>query len=585
MRNMLAILLLTALAATTTASTDPSPYDWSLSYTLEVVNPMRKLIEVKAQYTFPAKTAEVTFQLDDEDNHYTEGYRKHLRAFALKDSEGSSVELIVDTLGLYRASNLQGTYSAQYVIVMDHITRSQSMLGPDDTPILWGHTAVFPGASVVVYPWDAAGSRIGNIELSFTLPTYGTCLAPYEKIDENRYKVPDLGLLKSEFWAIGDLESFVYDKNGDSITWCISRDGLHFSADDIRPKIESIFDFYTNLFGSLPSHRISISIIPTPSTARVSGFKSFGSVGMNSMNCLIDEKVRPDALGSQMGLIAYNALSFWIPRRFGPASVAELDWFTTATLNYMQLKTMLRLGFIDDMEFLAKLARAYNTYEEQRNRRGLSLAALLTLPNSGDRSVYGFMVCSMLDLILHTNTHGQRGLEDVLQVLNERYGGATGYTGEDLYGVFAEMGIPEIDSLIDEHVRGTARIDLGELLTPYGLRVSHEPSSSPEIGLRLRGEDDLTVEWVDAAGAAKKAGIEFGDILSEVRGFKMGDASDLPRLLTKLRPGDKIDAVYIRNGEKHKTEIELGSRMLYRISRMPLAPAEARELWANYREP
>jgi len=300
---------------------------------------------------------------------------------------------------------------------------------------------------------------------------------------------------------------------------------------------------------------------------------------------LIDEKVSPRELGSQMGLIAYNALSFWTPSHFRPVSRVKLDWFTTAALNYMQLKSMLHLGFIDEEEFLGKLARTYNTYRENLKRKGLSLSVMMTLPNSPDRSVYGLMVCVMFDFLLHSGTDGEQSFENVLQKLNEEYGDATGYTEEDLYRVFRDAGLPEIDDLIDKHVTAAGLVSLEELLEPYGMIVRREQSGIPEIGLRLRGKKDLMIEWVDNEGAAKKAGLEFGDILSEVRGFKMSDASDLQKLISNLRPGSEVDVVYVRNGEKQSAEILLGSRMLYRIGPEATASDAEKNLWAKFLQP
>jgi predicted metalloprotease with PDZ domain len=586
MSKIFTVLLMTFCAAGLVyASDDVGPYDWKINYKFELVNPARKLIQVEAEYTFPSMTDEVVLQMDDEDNHYTEGYRRHLRAFQLKDSEGNNVEFITDTTGLYRATGLKGTYTASYIVVLDHISKAQSKLGPDDTPIMWGRLAVFPGASVVIFPWDVGRSRIGSIEVSFKLPEGASFLTPYEKIGENRYSVPSIALLKSEFWAVGAFDSFVYEKGGDSVICSVSREGPGFQIDDIRPKVDSIFDYFTNLLGALPAHKISMSVIATPSSQKTPGFHSFGSVGQRSFSCLIDEKVSPAELGSQMGLVAYNALSFWTPGHFRPVSRVKLDWFTTAALNYMQLKSMLHLGFIDEAEFLGNLARTYNTYREDLKRKGLSLSVMMTLPNSPDRSVYGLIVCVMFDFLLHSRTDGEQSLENVLRTLNEMYGGTTGYTEEDLYRVFRDAGLADIDDLISKHVTTAGLVDLEELLKPYGLIVRREKSGTPDIGLRLRGDKDLTIEWVDGEGAAKEAGLEFGDILSEVRGFKMSDASDLPKLISKLRPGSEVDVVYVRDGEKKSATIVLGSRMLYRIAPKANASDAEKNLWAKFLQP
>lgn len=585
MRNVSKILLLITISiASAFSSGQAGPNDWQLSYEFELVNPTRKLIEVQAEFTFPVRTGDVVFQMDDEDQHYTEGYRRHLKVFALVDSDSNRVDFTTDTIGVYRASGLKGTYRASYTVTLGHIDQ-QSKLGPDDTPLLWGNLAVFPGASVVVYPRDAGGSRVGNIEIAFKKPAGAVFVTPYEKIGDSRYRVPDISLLKSEFWFLGDFETFEIETGGDTLICGIAREGLRFGIDDIRPKIESIADYYVSMFGSLPSNRVSMSIMFTPTSARASGFHSFATVGTRSINCLIDEKVRASDLDSQMGLLAYNFLSFWTPGQYRPAAADRLDWFTVASLNYMQVKTLLKLGFISDEEFFERIARAYNTYDHQLGRKGLSLTALSMLPASDERSVYGFMVCVMLDMTLNQTTDGEKGLEDVMQYLSNEYGGGSEYDKEGLYYAFSAAGLTNVRSLVDKHVEAPTRIDLGALLKDYGFAVSKKGTGAPDIGMLLRGSNDLTVDWVRADGAAKKAGIEFGDVLSEMRGFKLNKASDLGELISNMKPGDKVNTVFIRNGDEHEVTIELGERSAYQIEPAATVTGAKKAFWNKFKTP
>ncbi|MBU1319578.1 MAG: PDZ domain-containing protein [candidate division Zixibacteria bacterium] len=582
MRKYLTILLLFIIAAASVPEVVAGPYDWSLSYTFKVANPLRKIIEIEAEYTFPSTADEVTFQLDDFDSHYTRGYREHIRVFNLTDSKGDKVEVASDSPGAYRASGLKGTYKAHYNVVMDHYL-SQSELGIEDTPLLWGPVAVFPGASVIVYPKDLGGSRIGSIDVRFVGNDEEVFVVPYEKVGRNHYRVESLALLKSEFWSIGLFDEYVYEKNGDSLIYCIVKEGISYDPDSLKSRIDLILDFYTQMFGSLPVHRLSMSVIFTPTSAKTRGMNSFGAVGFQSFNCLLDEKVADKDLDSQMGLISYNLMSFWTPGRFRPDNSSQLDWFTTGVMNYSQLKTMLRLGFIDDNEFMDRLSRTYSAYRDQLDRRGLSLNALLKLANSNDRTVYEFMICAMLDLSLIAETGGEASLDDVLVSLYHTFRGTAGYSEADLHGLFRELGLTEVDSLMGRHFREAYPIELKELLRAFGYTSTLASAGQVDIGLRLTGPDNLSVDWVDPKGAAKKAGIQPGDILSQVRGFKIDKASDLPKLISNLDAGSKIEVTYIRNGKERDTEITLARRMIQRISPIQPLSSSAKSLWEKYK--
>jgi predicted metalloprotease with PDZ domain len=326
-----------------------------------------------------------------------------------------------------------------------------------------------------------------------------------------------------------------------------------------------------------------MSIFGTPNSGETAGFNSFGAVGKRSFNCLLDEQVGTDKLGLQMGLIAYNLLSFWTPGYFRPATTGTLDWFTTALLNYYQLKTMLTLGFTDDSEYLSNLSKAYNTYVDALSRRGLAMNALLQLPNSNERSMYGFMLAATFDMLLVANTSGERSLDDLMLSLYSSYGGREGYLENELYGILRDLGLPEIQTLIDNHFKQAKPIDFSKALAPYGLSLDQMSGEGIDIGFRVKGGGDLSVEWVEPGGPAQLAGIVFGDQISEVRGFKASKASDIPKVLTGLKPGDDVDITVLRNGAKKSMSLKLSNLKYYLIKPMPNASESARVLWAKYK--
>lgn len=578
-RLFLPILLLLITAGGTVYA---AKYDWRISYEFEVVNPQRHLIEARVEYVFPATTDEVTFMMRDEDNHYTEGYRQYLRSFEMTGPDGEPVELEEDTLGVYRASGLKGTYNANYFIVMEHFSQP-SELGIDDTPLLWGSIANFPGAAVCIYPTDAGGSTIGNIEVSFKLPEYGEFLTPYEKIGPATYRVPSIRDLQIEWWLAGNFNSFTLDYDGDTVVCGVSRERFNFEPSDLVTLLDSVIEYHVELFDSLPSHRMMVAVVPTPTTSDKSGLHSFGAVSARSFNCLLDEKLTPEQLGSQMGLFTYNLLTFWMPSKFHPNPGDGLDWFTTGLLNYLQLKSMFKLGFIDEQEFLAKLSRAYNGYVEQLKRKGISLQTMLTLPNSPDRSIYEFAVVAMIDFLIHSRSGGEHEIEDALTVLHERFTGTMGYSSEDLYSVLDSLGSPGTEQIFRSYVKAANPIEFDQVIKPYGLTLNQEPSGSPNLGFTLGGPDDLTVEYVDPNGPARKAGLKFGDVVTEMRGFRLSSSRDIPKLISRLGPGDEVSIAFMRGEKEIEAEIELGNLRVYKIGVKIDQTAQERALWEQYK--
>ncbi|NBC81931.1 MAG: Do family serine endopeptidase [Bacteroidetes bacterium] len=58
------------------------------------------------------------------------------------------------------------------------------------------------------------------------------------------------------------------------------------------------------------------------------------------------------------------------------------------------------------------------------------------------------------------------------------------------------------------------------------------------------------VEGLREGGAAKKAGIEEGDIITQINDSKVNSSAELQEEISKYRPGDEVKVTVIRNGKK-----------------------------------
>jgi serine protease Do len=66
------------------------------------------------------------------------------------------------------------------------------------------------------------------------------------------------------------------------------------------------------------------------------------------------------------------------------------------------------------------------------------------------------------------------------------------------------------------------------------------------------------VAKVQFDGAAAKAGIQAGDIITAINGVKISNSLELTHQLFKHKPKDKIEVTYFRNGETKTVEVILG---------------------------
>ncbi len=89
----------------------------------------------------------------------------------------------------------------------------------------------------------------------------------------------------------------------------------------------------------------------------------------------------------------------------------------------------------------------------------------------------------------------------------------------------------------------------------FNLKIDSSEAKRPNIGVVLN--DEMRVTNVIKDGAAEAAGIEKGDVLTNLDGVFIEDYDHLKDLLSKKRVGDKVTLSYLRERKEMKTSLTL----------------------------
>ncbi|MFI5236181.1 MAG: PDZ domain-containing protein, partial [Gemmatimonadales bacterium] len=206
-------------------------------------------------------------------------------------------------------------------------------------------------------------------------------------------------------------------------------------------------------------------------------------------------------------------------------------------------------------------AEGYARYSAER----VSRAANVDGPgNLGDYQLsthlQGELIGAMLDLVIRDASHGHRTLDDLMRGMNERFSGATGFTGADVERVAAEVCHCGVKGFFDGWVRGKGPVRFDHYLRLIGLapKVIWAPARS-DSGAVI---PDLRIWAWAAPGHASpslilqtpnsvwgKAGLHTGDRVVGWNGAPIRDLDDFRAAIRRVQLNDTV-RVTVRRDEK-----------------------------------
>jgi len=217
----------------------------------------------------------------------------------------------------------------------------------------------------------------------------------------------------------------------------------------------------------------------------------------------------------------------------------------------------------------------------------------------GDDSVsthlQGNLLGTMLDLMIHEATRGQRSLADVMRTLSDRFTPQRGITGRDIERAVHEVCACDAHSFFESYVRGAHPVDFDHYLRMIGLHthVSWSPALSndgkPAPDLRIfafipDGDSTLRLRLTDPASAWGRAGLHTGDHLVSLDGHPVATTTDFRSWLGNLHVGDTARVEVVRDGVVSRSAVLVNGydRPTVRIDEIADATPEQRKLQTQW---
>jgi len=254
--------------------------------------------------------------------------------------------------------------------------------------------------------------------------------------------------------------------------------------------------------------------------------------------------------------------------RYRPAEpTAELWWsegvtiyFSDLLLRRAKLPTFdpTRVAHLETYIAAYLLTPGYSRISAERASRAADDPAALG-DDYAETHLQGSLLGTMLDLMIHEATHGQRSLDDVMRTLSGRFTPQRGITGRDIERAVHEVCACDAHSFFEAYVRGAHQIDFDRYLRAIGLRthVTWSPAlgsdGKPEPDLRIfafsaAGQSTLRIRITDPDSAWGRAGLHTGDHLVSLDGRPVATAMDFRSWLGQLRVSQTARVEVMRDG-------------------------------------
>lgn len=396
---------------------------------------------------------------------------------------------------------------------------------------------------------------------------------------ENTFLAENFDTLVDSPFEIGTQKIYNFEVENKPHQWVIWGEG-NIEIEKLIKDTEKIIKTEEKIFGNLPYDNYFFLL----------HLSAGGFGGLEHKNCCVLNYPRfgfkkQEKYYRFIQLVAHEYFHLWNVKRIRPKALETFDydqenyttslWFSEGTTSYYDMIIPLRAGIYNHKTFFELLSKDISQYLTipGRNIQPLgesSFDAWIKLyrrdaySNNNQISYYlkGQFVTLLLDLLIRNNTDNEKSFDDVMKAMWLKFGQQEiGFTPEQLQVEIEAIANTNLREFFHLYLDTTAGLPFNQYFEPFGLKLEAQIDNNmpPYLGLSIQKKNGIEeIIFVDANSPAGKAGIDAGDELLAINGFRV-TVDNLTERLLDYQGNDVIKLTYFHQEELRNVEIKLAS--------------------------
>ncbi|HJS23402.1 MAG TPA: hypothetical protein VJ751_03465 [Pyrinomonadaceae bacterium] len=248
----------------------------------------------------------------------------------------------------------------------------------------------------------------------------------------------------------------------------------------------TVLQKYLDVTGFKLTDKAAIMIAPSP-TPIGDGNIGWKAETRGSTVVLLANPKKFDFWRNRLRIVfSHELLHLWVPNSL--KLEGDYDWFFEGFTMYTALRTVRELGGIDFEEMLNTLGRVYDVYLSHPDEQSLIEASETRWTNPQSQVfIKGMLVAFLYDLKIRKESGVKLTLDDRYRELFSRRTAANANGNEAIIAVLDSA--PAMNGFAKSYVESTTKLELEQVLPPYGLTLDSSGKKS-----QLRVSRDLNAE-------------------------------------------------------------------------------------------